>query len=86
MKEGRNIVERQKRNKNNITTQSLFPRNVVIWIPLCCLRIFIIYRLKEKKKVGDDTMAQYEEAYVKYSSAFPFSTCHPKKNEDSPLN
>lgn len=27
---------------------------------------------------GDDTMAQHEEAYVNYSSAFPFSAiCHP---------
>lgn len=32
--------------------------------------------------IGDDTMAQHEEAYVKYSSAFPFSAIrHP--NGDS---
>lgn len=30
-----------------------------------------------ENETGNDTMAQHEEAYVKYNSAFPFSTCHP---------
>lgn len=42
-------------------------------------------QIKEEKKLATILWPQYEEAYVKYSSTFPFSTCHSKKKKTRTL-
>lgn len=66
--------------KNKAMRFVLFSQSFAIRILLTVYAYSLLAKIKEKKNVGDDTMAQYEEAYVKYNLAFPFSACHPNRN------
>lgn len=73
--------EREKEKKSNAIFLFFFSVKCRDKSYADCLCIFIVRKVKNSrkryKKTGNDTMAQYKEAYVKYNSAFPFSACHP---------